>query len=80
MGNKSFTLIEPHLHGHIQIGPKSLSRGDDSDAADVDAKDTADAAASGPPPAAAIVVALLATAIAILLAKKLRGSNDSDET
>lgn len=65
MGNRSLTLLEPHMHGDVHIGPRAV-RNDD------EAASLASDAGGLPTVLVAVVVALVATAIAIGLAKRSR--------
>lgn len=66
MGDRSITLLEPHMHGDVHIGPKTVPK---AEAATDDGTGTDE---TGPPSAlVAVLAALAATAIAVAIAKKV---------
>lgn len=82
MGSKKFTLLELHVEGNPQFGPKRIGErvfgGDDrAEAADDRAEAAEDDAGGSGKPVAALVglVALVGVAVAV---KKLRGGDEED--
>ena len=87
MGDKKFTLIELHLDGETQFGPRMLSDalpiGGDGATADEDEMDSAFEEATdedeGGVGAIGVVVGLVLLVGVALAVKKLRGGDDESE-
>lgn len=65
----SITLLEPHMHGDVHIGPKTVTGEEDEDPS---------TGRSGPNPIVMVIVSLVGVALAIALTKKLVGPGDED--
>lgn len=76
MSDKSFTLLEPHLHGNIQVGPKTISRGE---AETAETESPVEAAEGSSLPVPALLFALMATLAVVAIAKRVRGGDDEHD-
>lgn len=80
MGSKKFTLIELHVDGNPQFGPKRLGEavlgGDDPEVAEDEREEASEDESGGPAKPIAAVVGLVALVGVAVAVKKLRGGDE----